>query len=352
MRRRRALRALPRIAIGFVATVLLSVGAAQAQSTSRRFALDTVIGAQDIFDSTRDWPTVGVFDLYASAEVARRLQVSVRPKFWRLNGEWELVVDQASLQYSFRRGTNWRLEAGRFPSPVGLGMTENRSNVNGSVLWWHRPYYQPLPMLGLGAPMVSLISAAYPNGVLVTTSSDWWDARAAVVDKAPVEFWSGNTGASRHPNVIVGAGVTPRQGLRGGLTTSWGDLMKSDTGRYRQLNVEGEYAFGYTRLSGEWTRDRFDVPRGRFSAWGWTMQAQHTFTPRFFAHARTSAIHSPEILGVPEPRERLFRSLDATVGYYVDPEVTFKVSYSAVKNGRVAVDHQAGVALMWAKRWW
>lgn len=344
---------LRRIGICVAATVLLPVASAHAQTTSRRVALDTVIGVQDIFDSTRDWPTVGVFDTYASAELARRLQVSVRPKFWRLNGEWDLVLDQASLQYSFRRGTNWRIEAGRFPSPVGLGMTENRSNVNGSVLWWHRPYYQPLPMLGVGAPMVSLISAAYPNGVLVTTSSDRWDARAAVVDKAPVEFWSGDTGASRHPNVIVGAGVTPRQGLRAGAATSWGDLMKSATGGgYRQINVEGEYAFGYTRLSGEWTRDRFDVPRGRFTAWGWTMQAQQTFTPRLFAHARTTAIHSPEILGVPEPRERHFQSLDATVGYYVDPEVTLKVSYSAVRNGRVPVDHQAGVALMWARRWW
>jgi len=352
MRQRHGPGVVRGIAIWVAAALLWPGATAEAQSHSRRFALDTVLGVQDIFDSTRDWPTVGVFDTYASAELARRLQVSVRPKFWRLNGEWDLVLDQVSLQYAFRRGTNWRIEAGRFPSPVGLGMTENRSNVNGSVLWWHRPYYQPLPPLGAGAPMVSLISAAYPNGVLVTTSSDRWDARAAIVDKAPVEFWSGETGASRHPNVIVGAGVTPRQGLRGGIATSWGDLMRSASGGYRQLNVEGEYAFGYTRLSGEWTRDRFDMPAGRFTASGWTMQAQHTFTPRLFAHARTTMIHSPEILGVPEPRERHFRSLDATVGYYVDPEVTFKVSYSAVKNGRVPVDHQAGVALMWARRWW
>ena len=81
--------------------VALGVGAlpAAAQSSgSRRLALDTVIGVQDLFDTARDWPTVGMFDTYTSAEIGRGLQLSVRPKVWRLNGEWDLVIDQASLQ--------------------------------------------------------------------------------------------------------------------------------------------------------------------------------------------------------------------------------------------------------------
>ncbi len=336
-------------------SVCVGIGAtpAGAQSSgARRLALDTVIGVQDLFDTARDWPTVGMFDTYASAEIGRRLQISVRPKIWRLNGEWDLELDQASVQYSFQKGSNWRVEAGRFPSPIGRGMTENRSNVNGSVLWWHRPYYMPLPSLGLDAPMVSLISAVYPNGVLVTTSGDWWDARAALVDEAPVRFWQGDAGTDRRPNAIVGAGVTPRQGLRGGVATSWGDLTETPAGRYRMVNVEAEYAFAYTRISGEWTRDRFEMPGADHTARGWTLQAQQTLTPRLFAHARTTTIRSPEVMGVQAPRERTFRSIDTTVGYLIDADLTLKGSYSAVKNGLAPVDHQAGVSLMWARRWW
>jgi len=163
--------------------VLLAVGAhaqaARAQTSgARRVAFDSVVGVQDIFAETRDWPTAVVLDPFVSVEVRQNLQVSVRPKLWRLNGEWDLVLDQASVQYAFRAGSNWRIEAGRFPSPVGLGMTENRPNINPGVLWWHRPYYTPLPRLGTGAPSVSLVSATYPDGVTIASSSTHWDARA------------------------------------------------------------------------------------------------------------------------------------------------------------------------------
>lgn len=319
---------------------------------SRRIDVDTVVGVQDIFDSTRDWPTVGMFDIFSSVEIRRGLQASFRPKTWRLNGRWETLIDQASIQYDFHRGSNWRIQVGRFPSPIGLGMTENRANVNGGVLWWHRPYYQPLPFLGAGAPMVSLVAAAYPDGVLVSTSGDHWDARAAVVDESPVAFWAGENGADRHANVVLGGGVTPKQGFRIGVATSFGDLLRSATGAYRMFNVEGEYAVAHTRLSGEWTDDRFDVPSGRHNAQGWTLQAQQTLTPRIFVHARGTAIYSPEVTrdGV---IDRTFRSLDTAIGYRVDPELTFKVGYSVVKGASTSVlDHQGAASLIWSRRWW
>ena len=335
-----------------VLTIALA-GPASAQGLgSRRVAVDTVIGVQDIFKSTRNWPTVGMFDLYGSAELARGLQVSFRPKTWRLNGEWETVVDQASVQYDFHFGSRWRIQAGRFPSPMGFGMTENRASINAGVLWWHRPYYQPLPSLGAGARWVSLMAAVYREGVLVSTSGDHWDARAAVVDKAPVQFWSGDAGTDPHANVIVGGGLTPRQGLRIGVTGSVGDLTRSSTGAYRSLNVEGEYAFLYTRLSGEWTRDRFDVPSGRHVAMGWTLQAQQTLTPRIFAHIRSTRIDSPEVAKT-GLLDRTFWSIDTAVGYRFHPELTLKGGYSAVKGASATVvDHQAAASLIWARRWW
>ena len=333
-------------------TLVGAVGASAQAPVGRRVAFDTVVGMQDLYAESRDWPTAIVFDPYVSAELRRHLEVSARPKVWRLNGEWELAVDQLSLQYTFRAGSNWRLEAGRFPSPMGLGMTENRPNVNPGVLWWHRPYYMPLPRLGPDLPMVSLVSATYPDGVALATSGDHWDVRAAVVDRAPVQFWRDDV-ADQKVNTIVGGGMTPRQGLRVGLATAWGDMTDAPDGTYRMVNVEGDFSFGYTRISGEVTRDWFVMPGGRHEAWGWTLQAQQTLSPRVFAHARTTSMHAPTLRpGQPAVRAA-WRSLDATVGYRVDPELTIKFGYSAVATwGAADVDHHVGVALMWSRRWW
>lgn len=347
---------MSRLAVWMVvvaAAVLAWVVPVSAQwSGARRVAVDSVIGVQDIFLETRDWPTAVVFDPFVSAQIMPGLQAAVRPKFWRMNGAWELALDQASVQYERHWGSNWRIEAGRFPSPVGLGMTENRSNINPGVLWWHRPYYMPLPGLGDGAPRVSLVSAIYPDGVVVSTSADHWDARAAIVDRPPVEFWHGETGASRGTNTIVGAGVVPVAGVRIGVALAHGDLTNGEGGDYRMVNVEGEYAFGYTRISGEWTHDVFVMPAGRFVARGWTLQAQQTLAPRVFAHARATSIAAPEVTAYGTP-VRTFRSIDTTVGYRVNAEVTARIGYSVVRawNGG-PLDHQAGLSLMWAKRWW
>jgi hypothetical protein len=324
-----------------------------AQSGARRVAFDTVVGVQDLFAETRDWPTAVVVDPFVSAQIARGLQLSVRPKLWRLNGEWELVLDQASVQYEWRWMTNWRIEAGRFPSPVGLGMTENRSNVNPGVLWWHRPYYMPLPSLGRYEPRLALVSAIYPDGVTISTSADTWDARAAVLNEAPVRFWRGETNTSRRMNVVVGGGVTPRPGLRFGVSMAEGDLTDAARGSYDMVNVEADYAFGYTRVSGEWTRDRFDLRTGRFTARGWTIQAQQTLSPRWFAHGRATFMTAPEAGQDGAVADRTFRSLDTTVGYRVDEELTIRTGYSLVTGfGASQADHQAGVSVMWSRRWW
>lgn len=343
----------PIVAVGVVsALVLASPVRADAQTTGRRLAVDSVVGMQDLYGESRDWPTALVFDPYISAELRRHLEVSARPKVWRLNGEWDLELDQLSVQYTFRAVSTWRVEAGRFPSPMGLGMTENRPNVNPGVLWWHRPYYMPLPRLGPGLPMVSLVAATYPEGVLLATSGDHWDGRVAVVDRAPVQFWHDDV-ADEKANTILAGGISPRQGLRFGVGTAWGDLMDGPDGTYRMLNVEGDYSFGYTRISGEVTRDWFAMPNGDHRAWGWTLQAQQTLTPRWFAHARTTGMHAPVLSAGRPPEIRAWHSLDATIGYRVDPEVTLKLGYSAIATwGTSDVDHQLGVAFMWSRRWW
>ena len=344
---------------------------------SRRVVFDTVIGVQDVFRETREWPTQVIVDTFVSAELRPGLQLSFRPVLWRTSGEWHQLVDQISIQQQFHKGSDWRIEAGRFPSPMGLGMMENRASINPGVLWCHRPYYMPLPELSPDAPRVSLASAVYPSGVNIATSSDRWDARAAFVDTAPVSFWH-NEVVDRHANVVLGAGVTPKQGMRLGAAVALGKVG-SVAMPYRMLNVEAQYVFNYTRISGEWTRDRFDLPDGesRVSR-GVTMQVQQTLSPRLFAHARATMVQSPQhtgpgdstlqtsasldttigyrmgpALGPGDPTLRTFRSLDTTVGYRIDPDFALRVGYTAIKSfSASSVDHQLAVSLMWAKRWW
>lgn len=90
--------------------------------------------------------------------------MSVHPVAWRVGGEWESLLDQASVRYE----------------------------------------------------------AVYPWGAQVTASGNRWDARAGVVDRAPVAFWQRSAGDVQSANGIVGVGPTPRQGTRLGVSRAWG----------------------------------------------------------------------------------------------------------------------------------
>jgi hypothetical protein len=120
-------------------------------------------------------------------------------------------------------------------------------------------------------------------------------------------------------------------------------------------NVEGEAAFGYTRLSGEWTRDRFETEWGSRIASGWTLQAQQTITPRLFVHSRATAIRSPEaVVAAPETVVwRHYRVIETTAGYRLNPDLTLRVAHAATQSwGSTSTDNQLGVSVIWARRWW
>ena len=346
-----------RVVCGLVVSMLLVPAmdaAAQlgGSSNTRAVMIDTVVGVQDYFAEARSWETQTIIDTFATVEMAPRLQASFRPLVWRrANGQWTGAIDHASVRYEFNRGANWRIEAGKFPSPVGLGMTENRANVNDGVLWCHRPYYGRLPPLAAGGPRHALVAATYPIGVQVNASGDRWDARAAVLDRSPVQPASDT---SEHTNAMVGAGISPRQGLRIGAAGAWGRSGSAESSDpYTLLNIEGEYAFGYTKFSGEWTRDAFDTQVGRRVASGWTLQGRQTLTPRVFIHTRFSTMKVPPteaLATLPSPRSW---SADSTVGYLLSPEVTLRLGHAALKGwSSTEVDHQVGLSIIWSRRWW
>lgn len=322
---------------------------------TRGLAFDTVVGVQDMLFEDNRWRTQVIIDSAATLEIGGGLQASVRPVFWRVDGEWQALLDQASLRYEAGRDVRLRVEAGRFPSPIGLGMTENRANVNPGVLWCHRLYYSPLPALGPGIPPQSLVSAVYPMGVMATLTASVWDVRAAVLDRAPVDDWRATARRTTPTHAVIGGGVTPRQGLRLGVAGAFGALRDSfsDRSGYQMLNVEVDWAFAYTRISGEWTRDRFDTSLGRRTADGWTAQARQTLNPRWFVHSRATRATAPQVAADGAATPRTYLAVDSTLGYLVSPEITVRVGHTALRGWAApATDHQLGLSVVWARRWW
>ena len=343
------------LAIGLVLATCPRAEAQDTGSSTRRAALDTVVGVQDFFEDAGAWKTQILIDSFGAVEVAPRLQVSVRPLIWRmLTGEWETDIVHASLRYEFQKGPKWRVEAGKFTSPIGLGMTENRASVNDSLVWWHRGYYSYLPSLGAGTVPHALIATIYPVGVMMNTSATHWDARAAVIDRAPADFFR-TEGAPRRGNAIVGGGISPRQGMRLGAAAAWGRSGDANISEpYVLVNIEGEYAFDYTKISGEWTRDRFDTVTGDRLATGWTLQAKQTLTPRMYVHSRATMMESLVTTAIPGILDDgAYRAVDTTLGYLVTPEATLRLGHAVMKRWNVSdVDHQIGLSIVWAKRWW
>lgn len=354
-----------RLVAATVSLVLVAASTARAQdapaapAASRRVAFDTVAGYQDYFAEDFTWRTQFIVDAFAGMELAPGWQLSARPVLWRVRGNWETLLDQASVRFETKRGANLRFEAGKFPAPIGLGLTENRANSNASVLWCHRPYYMPVPSLGADLPRVSLISAVYPLGGQASASTEHWDARAAIVDRPPVEFWKPAGSFARGANAIAGAGITPRQGIRFGVAGARGRYAEAEGARaaldYSTINAEADVAIGYTRLSGEWTRSRFESPGGTRASEGWTAQGQQTISARLFAHTRLSRLRSPRAASSLSTRVDLqrFRSVDSTLGYLLTPELTVRVAHTAIRAfGRTVTDHQLGVSVVWTRRWW
>jgi hypothetical protein len=102
------------------------------------------------------------------------------------------------------------------------------------------------------------------------------------------------------------------------------------------------------------TRDRFETPTGDREARGATLQVKQTLTPRLYLHSRGTVITSPvTVAATGEVPDRTSWYTDTTVGVLVNAESTVRVAHSAIRRWNApAVDHQIGVSIVWAKRWW
>jgi len=124
--------------------------------------------------------------------------------------------------------------------------------------------------------------------------------------------------------------------------------------RLTMLSFEGEYAFRYTKLSGELTRESFDAGVARDTAATWFVQGTQILSPRWFVAARQEGTSAPPFGGALSRGPRMiYKTVETAVGFRLSPEVTVRGSFFASKfYTRSDYDHQAGVSFVWSRRWW
>ena len=245
-------------------------------------------------------------------------------------------------------------------SPLGLSTLQQRADLNPTIAPVFY-YVIPLPRFDTTFDGLNMMSAGYPLGAIAATSGARWDLRGGVTDGTParprVELKSDQRPAM--PQLVLGGGFTPRAGTRIGAGFAHG--------RYRNatatapaadatvFNLEGEYAFNHTRLSGEWVRNRFGIASGPAVAHAFYVQGVQTITPRIFGAARVARTLTPPIIfGALRPTT-VFTTAELTVGYRVTRDFTVRGGYygqrpygrppSIVTNW----SNQAAVSIVWAR---
>jgi len=345
--------------------MLLSAATTARAQSPARFSLDSAVSV-DLFQgqNTVDRPNI-VIDVTAVARIGDGWLVYVRPWFRQPRApEWEKEIYQAALQYSRPGRVATRIDLGYIASPIGLGMLDVRPGVNPTIAP-HFSYLLSMPVFDPAAPRVSAIASTYPPGGQFTASTTSWDARVAVISSMPNRDFvinSSEPNPRATPVIVAGGGITPRVGLRVGLSMAHGDYVTKDeltvpATRGRRLTMaalEGEYSFAYTKISGELTRDRFETASGDDTAYAWFVQGTQTLSPRWFVAGRQEGVQAPvAAFGALAGTRPVMHYTEATIGYKVSTDFTLRGSVMGRKAfTRSAWDQQAGVSLVWARRWW
>jgi hypothetical protein len=344
----------------------------RAQTPYERVSLDTTVGV-DVFggNNVSNQPQV-VIDIIGTVQLAEGWQVYVRPWF-RLprpsppsapTPSWDTQLYQASLRYERSGDISTRVDAGYIASPIGLGLFDSNPRANPTIAG-HASYFTPMLPFDAGGPRGPAIASTYPLGAVVTVSATRWDARAAIVNSAPVRNWI--LGATSNPSATpvfeAGAGVTPTTGLRLGVTFAQGAYLTQDelapTAAHgdRDLTLigfEGDYSVRYTKITGEFVRDRLTLPGEVGIAHTWFVQGTQTLHPRWFVSGREEGTSSPVAgTGVIFRAQPHLLAGELTAGYRATRDFTIKSSYYARESyGRTTWDQQAAVQVVWQKRWW
>jgi hypothetical protein len=345
------------------AVLVFAAAPLQAQSEAR-VSFDSVV-AVDLFQgqNTTNRPNI-IVDATAVVRLGEGWLVYVRPWFRQPRApEWEKEVYQAALQHERPGRVATRIDVGYIVSPIGIGMMDSRPGVNPTIAS-HPSYFSSMPAFDPGAPRIRPIASSYPLGGQLSLSTSLWDARIALVNSAPTRAYVINNqdNPAATPVIVAGAGVTPTVGLRLGLSLArgahaTGEELGNPGGPGRGLTMigfEGEYAFRFTKLTGELIRDHLQTALGHETAWVWFVQGAHTLSPRWFIAARQEGASAPPLRTATPTRPRAtMQATEATVGFRLTTDFTLRGSFMSRKAyTRPMWDQQVGASLVWARRWW
>ena len=252
---------------------------------------------------------------------------------------WDKELYQAGLRYERPGPLATRVDVGQILSPIGLGILDSRASLNPTIVP-HLEYLVPMPLFDPTGPRVSAVSATYPLGAQITLSTLHWDARAAVVNSAPVRAYviGAVTNPRQTPVFVTGGGITPITGLRVGASFAHGTYATPEeitmpVSRGRAMTMaggEGEWAFGYTKIRGEILRTAFETSADTAVAYEWFVQGTQTLTPRWFVAARREGTSAPPLVnGIVAGTRTDLEVFEATAGFRVTRDVTLRSSYYA-----------------------
>ena len=335
--------------------VWASSSAALAQeSRDARVSAETVVSASMF--SGNDRPGL-MFDLTGRIEMGHGATFVIRPWAWRRpDATWTAQWYQLQLRYQTRTRVPVRLDAGIITSPLGLNTLQMRADLNPNIspVFY---YVVPLPRFEASFDRLTALSAGYPLGAMASASGTRWDVRGGVIDGTPARPRA--PGKSNQPpamaQLILGGGITPIAGLRFGAGFAHGDYRRATAttpkGTATVVNLEAEYAFNQTRLSGEWVLDRFTTAPRTVQAQSIYVQGVQTITARIFGAARLVRTESPPFFLSDFVSHRT--TIDVTAGYRVTTDWTVRGGYFREKPYvGPDWDNQAAVSIVWAKRWY
>jgi hypothetical protein len=362
--------------------LLLQPATVRAQDVTGRVAMEAV--ASISFSSADAGDPFLMFDQTSTIGVGRGWDVIVRPWARRMpGGDWGAEMYQLQMRYTSTTRIPFRFDAGVISSPLGLATLELKPDLNPTI---GAPFYYfvPLPPSDGNFDRVTIMSGGYPFGAVLNASGTHWDVRGGVTDATPTRARSvfSSTKAPAAPQFVVGAGITPATGLRFGAGLALGryrvdavaqknlvipeNSYESGAGTTGVIprgtplpdetasvfNIEGEYAIGYTRVSGEFVVDRFETLISPAVARGFTVVAVRTLSPRWFTAGRVVGASTPVLTG-PTPVRRVGKSAEATIGYRLTPTITFRAAYQGSTSfTRPTWRHAVAVSTVWAQRWW
>jgi hypothetical protein len=305
-----------------------------------------------------------IIDFTAAFRIGHGWQAYIRPWFRQPSTaphDWDTTIYTAALQYERTGRVSTRVDLGYILSPIGIGMLDMRPDANPTIMA-HMAYLIPMPSFDAGAPASLPIASSYPLGAQVTTSSRWWDLRTAVMTTPPNRryvLYGATPNPAARPALVVGGGITPRTGLRVGAGYATGPYATaaeiagpaSAARSLHMFSAETEFAFGYTKLSAEFTHDTIDVASGTTTATEWFVQGLQTLSPRWFTAARHEGANGPASRITGGERSSL-RMTELTAGYRVSNDFTVRASLASRKTYySPEPDHQVGFSLVWARRW-